>query len=772
MLNIKDKYSFILLFILFTGFSTNSFGEKWTVYDSYTSIKNVISFDNKVIGLSNTGLLVFDNEHKEIETYSKVSGLSYTSPTALNHVGKNIIIGYNNGGVNIIDGEEVYVIDDIIYSSTLKNKSISSIYVNKNDIYLSCDFGIVWIDAKKMEIKETWIVGDNSSQTQILDLCIYNNYIYAVNSAGIYKASMSPDINKMNYQNWRFHPKNGTSELSNIECFDGQLLVGCNGNENLYYFSESGEYNATPWRSSSLKTLKAVDDKLLIIEKSRLNIYRDNWDNMSTIQSLQWNDEAHNLSFNDAFIDSNGNLSIGSETEGLIISEDQKHGELITKKGPKSTDFQNMRIFNDKLYVVNGFLKNEWWNAWNPFHFTSFDATKDEWTTYLREDIEENKDLGFNDLTDIVVDPKDKDHIFVSSYGSGVMELQANICKNVFFYTNSTLVNANPTGRYTRIGGMDIDYDGTLWATNTISKAFLHRYKDGEWTSFTSPDGDNYPWVKRPYVVGSQIWVPKVLTPEIFVMSKDGSQKRVIKVRALFQNNSEITFTDPSMVTQMVLDKNGQVWVGTNKGVFVYAYPESSLTKQDFYAFQPSQNLDDNLFHPILESEQVTSVAIDEGNQKWIGTKNSGVYLFNQDGSVQLKHYDIDNSPIPTNDIRQIIVEPVTGEVFITTKQGVVSMKGDAIKGSITMDNISVYPSPYQQSKHSYVTIDGLAIDSEVRIVNSSNILIAVLQSKGGRVVWNGVDRFGHKTASGVYQVLVSNPDGTITGKSKILILN
>ncbi|MDC1105269.1 hypothetical protein OAT16_01095 [Prolixibacteraceae bacterium] len=770
MQNIHNKCFNILLFMLFFGLSSTSFAERWTVYDSYSSIKRVISSDNKVIGLSNTGLLVLDVQHQEVDIFSKVSGLSFTSPTTLDHVGNKIVIGYKNGGVNIIDDGTVYVIDDIIYSSSLKNKKISNIYVNKNDIYLCCDFGIVWIDAKKVEIKETWIVGGNSSQIPILDLCIYEDYIYAINKNGIYVASMSSDTNKMNYKNWNFIPSYNGVQLSDIECYKHQLYVACSGTNSLYLLTQ-GSLSKSPFITSSLRSLKVANDQLLIVERDKLNIFKGDWNKVKQIQSLQWNDESHNIIFNDVNIDAEGRLSIGSDLNGLIVSKDLKTGVQTKITGPNNVDFQNMRSFNDDLYIINGFLKNEWWNAWNPFLYTTFNSPDNEWTTYNRDDIEDNLDRGFNDLTDIVVDPRDPKHLYISSYGSGIMEIQDNRCKNVFFYTNSTLQNANPTGRYTRIGGMDIDYDGTLWVTNTITRKFLHRYKNGEWTAFTSPDGDSYDWVKRPYIVGNQIWVPKVGTPEIFVMNKDGSKKRILKVRAFFQNNTENSFTDPSMITQMVLDKNGQIWLGTNKGVFVYAYPENSLTKQDFYAFQPSLDLGDNLFHPILESEQISSIAIDEGNQKWVGTKNSGVYLFNPDGSAQLKHFDTDNSPLPTNDIRQVIVEPVTGEVFIATKQGVVSLQGDATRGSLTLENITVYPSPYQLSKHTELTIDGLALDSEIRIVNSSNTLVAILQSKGGRVKWGGVNRFGQKAASGVYQILVSNPDGTITGKNKILIV-
>ncbi|MGB0977547.1 MAG: hypothetical protein ACPGSG_11240, partial [Prolixibacteraceae bacterium] len=170
----------LYLFILISFLSLNIQAEKWTVYDRFNNLKAVAYNQGEIIGLSETGLVIYDKENEELRTISKINGLTHTSPSAINIYKGSSIIGFKNGGVNIIDKDKVYVMDEILYASSLKNKSINSIYSSETSIYLCCKFGIVWMSPERKEIIETWIVGQNSTQTSIIDMCIHNGMIYAL----------------------------------------------------------------------------------------------------------------------------------------------------------------------------------------------------------------------------------------------------------------------------------------------------------------------------------------------------------------------------------------------------------------------------------------------------------------------------------------------------------------------------------------------------------------------------------------------------------------
>jgi ligand-binding sensor domain-containing protein len=80
----------------------------------------------------------------------------------------------------------------------------------------------------------------------------------------------------------------------------------------------------------------------------------------------------------------------------------------------------------------------------------------------------------------------------------------------------------------------------------------------------------------------------------------------------------------------------------------------------------------------LLATEAITSIEIDGGNRKWIGTQSSGVFLFSPDGVQEILHFTTDNSPLLTNNIIDIAINQETGEVFFITESGIISYFGDA----------------------------------------------------------------------------------------------
>ena len=73
-----------------------------------------------------------------------------------------------------------------------------------------------------------------------------------------------------------------------------------------------------------------------------------------------------------------------------------------------------------------------------------------------------------------------------------------------------------------------------------------------------------------------------------------------------------------------------------------------------------------------------TAIYIDQGNRKWIGTVDDGVFLMNEDGTKTLEHFTTDNSPLPSNNILSITENGLDGSLFFGTSQGMVEYGGQA----------------------------------------------------------------------------------------------
>ncbi|MFM7728868.1 MAG: two-component regulator propeller domain-containing protein, partial [Flavobacteriales bacterium] len=219
----------------------------------------------------------------------------------------------------------------------------------------------------------------------------------------------------------------------------------------------------------------------------------------------------------------------------------------------------------------------------------------------------------------------------------------------------------------------------------------------------------------------------------------------------------------------MAKDKDGSIWVGTNKGVAVY-YNPGDIFNATGYDAQRVIIEQDGYAQYLLESEHVTTVATDGANRKWFGTYGGGVFLLSEDGTKQLLNFNQDNSPLPSNNISCITIDDLTGEVFIGTDKGIVSYRSDATQGEATCGDHYAFPNPVRHDYQGPIAIRGLVDDADVRITDAAGNIVFRTRALGGQAVWNGTDFSGRRAATGIYFVQATNPDGTATCVSKLLM--
>jgi ligand-binding sensor domain-containing protein len=226
----------------------------------------------------------------------------------------------------------------------------------------------------------------------------------------------------------------------------------------------------------------------------------------------------------------------------------------------------------------------------------------------------------------------------------------------------------------------------------------------------------------------------------------------------------------PSMdVFSMAEDKDGQIWLGTGKGVAVFYNPDAVFTGEDFDSQQILIEQDGNV-QILLETEVVSAIAVDGANRKWLGTQSSGVFLVSSDGAQQIQHFTEENSPLPSNNIICLAIEPSSGEVFMGTDAGIISYRGDATEGENSASCANVFPNPVKPSYSGPVAITGLVADSDVRIMDIAGNLVYHTTSLGGQAIWPATDMSGNRVSTGVYLILASDPTGESTCNTKVLV--
>lgn len=220
-------------------------------------------------------------------------------------------------------------------------------------------------------------------------------------------------------------------------------------------------------------------------------------------------------------------------------------------------------------------------------------------------------------------------------------------------------------------------------------------------------------------------------------------------------------------VKSLALDRDGQMWVGTDKGVVVFDNPSAVFSGKNFDAYTPVFER-----RRLLGNETVATIAIDGGNRKWMGTKN-GIFLFSPDGAELVNNFNEKNSPLPSNEISCITTEPHTGEVYIRTPKGMISYRGTATEAGLKQDEeaVKVFPNPVRPDFEGQIGIEGLVENAFVKITDMAGNLVYETRANGGTAVWSGKTLAGGRVETGIYLIFSANKKGEETLVSRLAVV-
>jgi hypothetical protein len=220
-------------------------------------------------------------------------------------------------------------------------------------------------------------------------------------------------------------------------------------------------------------------------------------------------------------------------------------------------------------------------------------------------------------------------------------------------------------------------------------------------------------------------------------------------------------------------DLKGNIWIATNKGPFYIKSNEAGMSNATLFQEKVPRNDGTDLADYLLNGIPINSITIDGAGRKWFGTTGNGVFLISEDNMTQLQHFTNDNSKLLSNNINYVSINPQSGEVFFLTDKGLCSYISDATEASteMTKDNVWAYPNPVNPDYTGPITIVGLTINADVKILAPNGALIAEGRSNGGSFTWNGCDRNGNPVASGVYMVATATNSGDKGTVCKIAIV-
>lgn len=772
----KNKISFfaILSIYLFSNLiiSAQIAMGSWRTHISYINTSQVTQSKNKVYSISAGALFSIHKNDYTIETYSKTYGLNDNNIHLIKYseLDNVLFIAYKNSNIDLLTDDGTIVnINDLYRKSMSGSKIINDICFTKNTAYFACDFGIVVFDIKKKEFVETYIIGDNGDITKVLDVEINGDSIYALTTNNILNASLSSNL--LNYQNWN-KIVTPNSSIDNIDMIIENNIIYLLKKNNILY-----QYQNNNWETYKTSVKNISNDNGIIFINDVNN-------KLSTITSNKTEEIADNAL--DGIYDNTQN-TIWYIADGVVYYYNLNNNErnVFIPNGPFSNTHWRLKYSNGRIFSIPG-------GRWAVNYYTPGSLSIYEngiWNNFSNQYFLNQTPTSTRcyDLVDIAIDPNDKTHYWVASYGLGIYEFRNDQIYKFHHCDNSGLVSIFPNGdkyNYTRTDGMTYDEKGNLWILNNAGSLIKYIDPNGIYHEINHSIIVETP---QDIIINNKnqsqkiVFIPRLnsnTTSQIFSFDDNGTlenindNKTITLQKVYDQDNKEINFCGSSNLRSIAQDKNGVLWIGTTEGIVLINDP-SKMFSDNFkvYRIKIPRNDGTGLADYLLGTEEIKAIAVDGANRKWIGTATSGVYLVSEDGLETIHHFTSENSPLLSDAIQSIAINDNTGEVFIGTGSGLISYQSDAIEGGVKFKNVRAYPNPVRPEYTGIITITGLVADTRVTITDINGNLIYETVSNGGVATWDGCNKIGERVATGVYFAHCISADGKQKHIAKILIV-
>lgn len=708
---------------------------------------------------------IYDISTKESEGFSKTEGMSDVGMSCIGYdkATSTTILGYANGNIDLYQDGGFFNIADLKLKNVTGSKKINTIHADDGYAYLSTDVGIIVIDLERREIKENYVFSSGGQNIGIYEVAFSANKIYAATQKGLY----SNNKNGINLQAFTSWTKIDTTRsfISIATLGDNQIFV--TGTDSLFELKN----NALKFVYRSDTNTSRIDMGIdgLIVSEAYAKTFSGKGKKISTTDYSILDSFKVNGFCRQAIQTQSDKIFLADEFGGLSLREFKGDPyALIPPDGPSSFPCYDVFVYNKELWVAHGGFDDKYKANSNPAGFSGLiDGKWKRFSTYSYEPFK----LNLKDFSRII---KTKNGIlYAGSAQSGLFVLNPDGTTESYA-KNSFVDSSSVSGSWYIIGGFAEDDDNNLWMTVYGGKhELVVRTSDGTW--FPIAVGISHsgtPNAAAEIIVDDygQKWYAKTGAMSGVVVYDDNKTPTVTyddKFTLLLTGKGAGGLAD-NEVYCLAKDKNGNIWIGTKNGISIVSCPsqviagtceaENRIVQYDKFAGY------------LFQGEVVKTIAVDGANRKWIGT-NNGVWLISADGDKIVSRFTEDNSPLPSNLIQKITIDPATGDVYIGTEQGLVSYRGTATDGGKENTDVKVFPNPIKSGYTGMIAIKGLVENADVRITDISGQLVYRTKALGGQAVWNGVDYTGRRPQSGVYLVFITNKDGSQTKVSKMVFM-
>jgi hypothetical protein len=760
---------FLLLLVPGLVSGQNRIGE-WRAHVSFTPVIGIAESAESIIAATSSGIFLVNGKDSRYVTKTKSEGLAGVGISAIAYAPDPdfLLIGYEDGNLDLLQNEQIFNLSDLARKSELQDKTIHRIVCEGNFAYLCCAFGIVKIDLLKVEVAETWYLGASNDLKDAFDLSSYKDNWWVATSKGIFSANKQ-NKNLQDYRNWQLQPGLPQPEAiyTSLAQADGLLFAHDKSDDKIFAFDGVLWQQRFP-EIRKIGSVRTAPAGLIVLTSNEIWLLGKSGNTL--INSYPPENSSGNIDPKDALFSKSGALWIADFKYGLTRQNGPSSFAHLVPNSPISDQITALTAGPDAIFAATSTNLSGNSEAAVSLYQSGI------WQNFTSSDDDGLKSI--RPITAFAFSTSNPDEYWASSAGSGLLHFQKNRVSNHFNEMNSALGALNGL---CVVNGLAADGLNNLWYTNPTGKFRLGgRASNGNFVTLPYP-GMNFSSAPTGQIMLSSTGTHWVVLPDegLFASQIKGSTENIaddpsrkVAVQSRFSNGTTTQITPFGDISSIAEDHNQQLWVGTGTGVVVYSDPDKIFSAGEFYGIQPSLDDGEGLFKPILEKEKITAIAVDGANRKWFGTAYSGVFLFSEQGDHLLLHFDSKNSPLLSDHVLSMAIDPVGGDVFFATDRGLISYKGNATAGVADFEKAYVWPNPLRENYTGGVTIDGLTDGTDIRITDVAGNLVFRSTSIGGRATWNGCRAGGARVSTGVYLIFCSSPTTKTTKIIKLLVIH
>jgi hypothetical protein len=714
----------------------------WQTFSSLQATRSASIDSRQRIWCGTTGgLFVLNIETNELSTYRNINALLNldVSMVKCDPSTQTVYVGSEDGSLAVVseDGDFANV-TEIRRATQYQRRGLTDCVVLNNTVFFSTQFGIVSFDRQRGVFMETIDrIGTLQRNIAVNAITIHDGRIWAATDSGLVSAPINAPTLRQPSVWTRYSSNEGIppAPARAVRVIHNQLYTAIGSR--LYLFRE-GTFEAVA---------EAPTPILSIAESSNLPSYATS-EGVFAASGFVYR-SSHPLV---------GHIALPGRDEDFVLLT-AEHGLSRGRNGSViPIDVNSPRIRQFMSVAVDDFGRI-WAGSYNEAARTGQGISVFDGATWFNASNEFEPDVrltGAYRLSSL-----SDGSIVVGTWGGGAYlftDVPGRATPTIVSPSTSPVIGIAADTNFVLVGEAIRDPGGTLWMVNeqALDRALIAMGSSSAFAFRNCFDVRSNLYRSMAIDFGGTKWLGSPYGFGLLVYNERGTFDQVGDdlCQRLTTSNSNLP---DNAVTAVRTDNNGTLWIGTARGVAAISSPGSVSASTVPFVRRIS----------VLGAVVVNDLTVDALNNKWVATPD-GVFVLSEDGTEVLATITSSNSPLVSNNVRSIVVDPRSGRVWFGTTEGLSSAQSQSIRPLANYD-VRCYPQPFRPGS-GLLTIDGFASDTDVRIMTMNGHLVTAMQTRGRQVLWDGRDTTGRLVPPGVYLVHVVSTSNQTSTVAKVAI--